>query len=365
MNVMILRKFKLMTLLTFFILLPLQSYAEINLPPLPEPVTSNAVASVSINGKQTILSFSGLSADKKITSMHNKAWKLEINTDGSKPEESANWQSITPLPSLQEPLGRLASSAVGINDSVYIFGGYNLGRSRSFDTAPGVYKYHVPTDSYAQLEPMPVSVNDALTLVYRDRFIYVISGWQNDGAINLVQVYDTLKNEWFQASPFIGTAVFGHAGGIVDNVIMVCDGAKITAQFAANKTIDQETNCYLGEINVTRPDKINWVQWVHPTDQGRFRMAASGDIENDSIIFVGGATLPHQLNGMSYSGNAVQPTSEIWTYNITKRSWKVTESPQAIMDVKGLIKVGKKMFTIGGMLDKQAVTGKVITHIGG
>jgi N-acetylneuraminic acid mutarotase len=395
----------------FSVILSFQSHGKLNLPPLPEPVTNNAVASVTIDGKQSILSFTGLTADKKISSMHNKAWRLDVVDDGTKStgnvsnsnvsseteskqlstpnfsfEIKANtkakvktdfenkWQAITSLPSLQEPHGRIGSTAVGVNDSVYIFGGYNLGSSKSFDTAPGVYKYHVPTDTYAQLEPMPVSVNDAVALVYRDRYIYVISGWNNDAAVNLVQVFDTLKNEWFQASPFIGTPVFGHAGGIVDNVIMICDGAKVTPQLAANRTITQQASCYLGEINVTRADKISWYQWVHPTDVGRFRMAAAGDVENDRIIFVGGANAPHganaeridskAINSNSQNDKPLTPSNEIWIYNIGKRSWQVSKSPQASMDQRGLLNVSGNWITLGGMLDKQQVTDKVIVHIG-
>lgn len=334
---------------------------NLNLPALPEPVTNNAVASVTIDGQQTILSFAGLPADKKISNMHNKAWKLDVSNASETKQNT--WQTIAPLPSIHKEHGRLAATAVGMGDSVYIMGGYNLSRSKSYDKAAGVYKYHVPSNTYAQLEPMPVSVNDAVALTYRDRYIYLISGWNNDAAVNLVQVYDALKNEWFQASPFIGIPVFGHAGGIVDNVIMICDGAAVTPHFAANKTIDQQASCYLGEINVVRPNKIDWYQWVHPTDEGRFRMAAAGDIENDQIIFVGGAQAPHNFDGVSYQGKVLEPTSEIWTYNISKRSWKVTESSQAIMNAKSLIKVDENWVTIGGMIEKQKVTGKVIGHI--
>lgn len=342
----------------FFMFIAFAAKSNMELPPLPEAVSNNAVASVSIDGQQIIFSFAGVPDDKKFSSIHNKVWRLDIPKDKSK----ASWQSMTPLPSLQKHTGRLATTALGVNDSVYIIGGYHSNRSRSYDTAPGMYKYHVPTDTYAQLEPIPVSVSDAVALNYRDRYIYVLSGWHNDGAVNLVQVYDIVKNEWFQATPFAGTGVFGHAGGIVDNVLMVCDGASVTPQLAAQKTISQQTNCYLGEINVTQPNKINWYLWVHPTDQGRFRMAATGDVENDSIVFVGGASLPHQINGISYNGKPAQPTSEVWTYHITKRSWKITQSPQAIMDVRGLIKVGDKMITLGGMIDKQAITNQVSTH---
>ena len=40
---------------------------------------------------------------------------------------------------------------------------------------------------------MPVPVDDSVALSYKERYIYLISGWHNDGNVNLVQVYDTKK----------------------------------------------------------------------------------------------------------------------------------------------------------------------------
>lgn len=331
----------------------------LELPPLPEPVTNNAVATVTVNDVQYIVSFMGLGAGKTHKDVHNKVWKLAIK----KGDENLQWQSARSVPGSLKLKGRLASIAIGVDNLIYVFGGYTVAEDHSEQSAPDVYSYNVLTDHYQLLPPMPVPVDDAIALSYKQRYIYLISGWHNDGNVNLVQVYDTLKNEWQQASPFLGAPVFGHAGGIVDNQLMVCDGVTTVAHMTQRRTFKQETACYLGEIDVINPTKINWYQWVHPTDEGRYRMAAVGDVENDRILFIGGATNPYNFNGIGYDGNPAEPSNEIWSYHIGKRSWKVLESAHATMDHRGLIQVGDKWLTVGGMGEKQTVLDKLTIHL--
>ena len=246
--------------------------AENSLPALPEPVTNNAVAAVMVKDEQHIISFMGLGAGKGIKDVHNKVWKLTIKADGT----NTGWQTMPSVPSSLKLKGRLASVAVGLDDRLYLFGGYTVATDHTEVSAPDVYAFDVKTDSYTLLSPMPVPVDDAVALVYKSRYIYLISGWHNDGNVNLVQVYDTFKDEWFQASPFLGKPVFGHAGGIVDNQMMICDGVTTQAHMLRRRSFAAEAACYLGEINMINPSKINWYSWVHPTDESRYRMAAAG-----------------------------------------------------------------------------------------
>ena len=48
---------------------------------------------------------------------------------------------------------------------------------------------------------MPVPVDDAIAVVYQDRYIYLISGWHDFGNVNLVQQYDVIADSWSQATP--------------------------------------------------------------------------------------------------------------------------------------------------------------------
>lgn len=342
----------------FILLTSAASHAD-GLPPLPEPVTNNAVASVEVDGTTHIVSFMGLGKGKGFKDVHNKVWKLSVDADG----KHSGWQEMTPVPSSLKLRGRLASVAVGVDGLIYLFGGYTVAQDHSEVSAPDVFSYNVTTDSYDRLSPMPVPVDDSVALVYRDRYIYLVSGWHNDGNVNLVQVYDIQKNQWFQASPFLGKPVFGHAGGIVDNQMMICDGVTTVAQMTSRRTFAAEAACYLGEINFTAPSKINWYQWVHPTDVSRYRMAAAGDISNDRILFVGGSTNPYNYDGIGYNKQPSEPDFEIWSYYLDGRTWKTTTSSQATMDHRGLLKVGDKWVTVGGMGKNQKVLDAVTTHI--
>jgi hypothetical protein len=53
-------------------------------------------------------------------------------------------------------------------------------------SVPDVYAYHVLEDHYKALTFMPVPVADSIVLPYQNRYIYLISGWHNDGDVNLV-----------------------------------------------------------------------------------------------------------------------------------------------------------------------------------
>ena len=78
-------------------------------------------------------------------------------------------------------------------------------------------------------------VDDTVALVYQNRYIYLVSGWHGSGIskstgnVNLVQVFDSQQGRWFNATPFPGAPVFGHAGGIVDDQFLIVDGVKVNA----------------------------------------------------------------------------------------------------------------------------------------
>ena len=62
-------------------------------------------------------SFMGLGKGKTYKDVHNRAWQLVINNN----DKPLQWQALSPLPSSLALKGRLASVAVGVKDSVYIF----------------------------------------------------------------------------------------------------------------------------------------------------------------------------------------------------------------------------------------------------
>ena len=334
--------------------------APIALPALPEPVSNNAVASVTIEDTQYVFSFMGLGKGKTHKDVHNRAWQLVINNN----DKPSQWQALPPVPSSLALKGRLASVAVGVNDSVYIFGGYMVDEEHNEISTPDVYKYAPVTGEYTLLTPMPVPVDDATALVYQDRYVYLISGWHNDGNVNLVQVYDTQTAQWQQASPFLGSPVFGQAGGIVNSTMVICDGVSVTPHSDKRRSFAPETACFKGDIDKENPFKIDWRTLDHPTGTARYRMAAAGNKDTNKIYFVGGSTNPYNYNGIGYNGEPSTADDAIWIFDIAEETWVIlkTDAEVPTMDHRGLINVNGSWSTIGGMLGAQLVTSKVTSH---
>ena len=178
----------------------------------------------------------------------------------------------------------------------------------------------------------------------------------------LVQVYNIDSNTWSQATPFPGQPVFGHAGGIVNNMMVVCDGVKITFHLNKKRSYAPQSACFKGMIDEKNPEKIAWYRLKHPTGVGRYRMAASGDTSSNGIIFVGGSDNPYNYNGIGYNKVPSLPDNSIWQFDTVSQQWQVTASPIATMDHRNLLIINNQWITLGGMLDNQQVTNKVIQH---
>jgi len=89
---------------------------------------------------------------------------------------------------------------------------------------------------------MLIPVDDTVALVYQDRYIYLISGWHDVGNITDVQILDTKNKRWYFGTPFPGQPVFGHAGGIVANNIVVIDGVKVAGLNEGSVSIKWRSN---------------------------------------------------------------------------------------------------------------------------
>ena len=320
---------------------------------IPVPVSNNGVAQVKVNNNWYWISFSGLGNNKGYQDVHNRTFAFDVSKN--------KWLEKSPVP-IAKPInglvGRLASVATAINETAYVFGGYTVAKDHSEVSVPDVYAYHVLSDKYQALAPMPVPVDDSIALPYNNRYIYLISGWHNDGNVNLVQVYDIKTDKWQQASPFPGKAVFGHAGGIVDNTILVCDGVRVDVHLNKRRSYAAETACYRGEIDSQTPHKIAWFKVEHPTGESRYRMAAKGIVNNTTnkeIVFVGGSNNPYNYNGIGYNGMPSEPSNQIWRYNIKTAQWQITTTDTATMDHRALLELNGELFTLGGMGKKQQV----------
>lgn len=317
---------------------------------LPEPVSNNAVASVAAGDSLFVYSFMGISEGKTYKDIHSKAFKYNV--------EKNTWRSIEDVPG---DSGRLAATAVTVDAKIYIFGGYTVAEDGSETSVPDVYMLHPLADEFSLISKMPVPVDDAVSLVYKDRYIYLISGWHNNDNVNNVQIFDTHNDQWQQGTPFPGPPVFGHAGGIAGNKIVIADGVKIIeGEKEGERSFTMSPESWLGIIENGNIAEINWKKLPEHPGDARYRMAAIGDEE--CIIFAGGSTNPYNYNGIGYNGEPSVPDSSIFAYNLKDSAWQeLATAPVATMDHRSLIKAGNRYYLVGGMLNQQKVSNRVFS----
>ena len=344
-------------LLSFILSIRANALNETEFALLPEPVANNAVTHITFDNKDYLLSFSGLGKNKAYRDVHNKAFIYDVN--------QRKWQVIPNVP-IEKPIngltGRLASVATSIESKAYVFGGYTVAKDHSEVSVPDVYSFDVTNASYQRLASMPVPVDDSVALPYNNRYIYLVSGWHNDGNVNLVQLYDIKTDTWQQASPFPGKPVFGHAGGIVGNTLVICDGVRVDVHINKRRSYAAEASCYLGKIDKKKPTKIAWQLLPHPTEKSRYRMAAVGIAKYQKIVFIGGSDNPYNFNGIGYNGLASSPDNGVWIYDITTQRWQVKATSNATMDHRGLLRIDDQLITIGGMGENQQVLQTINLH---
>ena len=153
--------------------------------------------------------------------------------------------------------------------------------------------------------------------------------------------------------------MFGHAGGIVDTTLLVCDGVKVVALPDRRRTFAAETACYLGTVDADNPLKIDWRIAAHPTATARYRMAAVGLPQRKQIVFWGGSDNPYNYNGIGYDGHPSEPTNQLWIYDLKASKWQVTEHKPRTMDHRGLVVIDNTALVVGGMTTGQQVTNQV------
>ncbi|MEO0998696.1 MAG: galactose oxidase [Pseudomonadota bacterium] len=312
--------------------------AGLALPPLPEPVSNNAVAAVEIAGVTYIASFSGIGGALDYKDIHKKSWVYD--------SASGRWQRAPDVPG---GAGRLASVAVGLGETIYVFGGYTVAADGSEVSLPAVHAFDPAARRFTALAPMPVPVDDAVAVTYGGRYIYLISGWHDVGNVNLVQRYDTENDDWMQATPWPGEPVFGHAGGSVGTDIVVCDGVIVDATVVPRRFRDTRA-CFHGRIRADDPRRIDW-QAIAPRPGGAcYRAAAAGDAATGRVLFAGGGDNPYNYDGIGYDGVPAEPCGTAVAYDLTARRWQTLPAADpATMDHRGLIEAGGRFWRLGGL----------------
>ncbi len=322
-------------------------------PPLPEAIANNAVAASTVDGRDRLFTFLGLGAGKDFRAITTKAWALDLAL--------GRWEA---LPNVPGPVGRIAATAQAFGERVYVFGGYSVAADSKETTSPAVNIYDVRKRSYSRGTDIPVPVDDTVSAVWRDRLIFLISGWSVDNNIDAVQIYDPALDRWRRATSVPGVPVFGHAGGIARDSIIYCGGARVQAPKSPKYVINPE--CYRGDIDPLDPTAVAWRGIASHPGGSRYR-AAAGAVQTGGVVgvmFVGGTSNPYNYNGVGYDGQPSEPEAASWIYDIDRNVW--VEGPRLTapsMDHRGLVATGGAWWTIGGFGRAQTVSNQV-TRIG-
>jgi len=316
---------------------------------LPEPISNNAVAVALGPDGPTLYSFNGLKAGKSWKDTSNAAYACVIATESCKI-----------IASVPVPEGRLASAAVTVAGKIYIFGGYTVAANGDEVSTPEVFAYDPATGRYEQKTDMPTPVDDALVVPYQNRFIYVISGWHDEGNVSVVQMFDTMTGAWTEATPFPGTPVFGHAGGIAGDSIIVSDGVATVFADGKRKFVPAKLT-WRGDIDPKSPTQITWRGVDAHAGAAKYRMAAVGDEAGHRIIFAGGAANPYNYDGIGYDGVPAKPSGGFFAYDLKSDQWmELGRLAEPSMDHRGLAQSGQEYYILGGMDADQKVTDRIV-----
>jgi hypothetical protein len=316
---------------------------------LPEPLANNAVAAATIAGRPHLFSFLGIGPTRDHRTISTRAYVLDL--------ESGRWER---LPDVPGRLGRLAATAQGLGRRVFVFGGYEVAADGSETTSAATDIYHVDERRYSRGRDAPVPLDDSVSGVWRDRLIYLVSGWSTNRTVTTVQAYDPAADVWLDATPIPGTPVFGHAGGVIDDAIVYCGGARMLG--AGGPKYGPNSECFRGDIDPGRPTQVTWRAIAAHPGPPRYR-AAAGPVRTTTgagVLFVGGTANPYNFNGIGYDGRPAEPEPTSWLYDVANDRWIAGPSLDVpTMDHRGLVTAGGAWWTIGGFTAGQTVS----THV--
>ncbi|TFW26531.1 Kelch repeat-containing protein [Duganella callida] len=270
---------------------------------------------------------------------------------------SGVWRKVGDIPVAQ---GRLASAALTVGGKVYLIGGYTVSARGEEVSTPEVMRFLPDSGRFATESIMPVPVDDSVALPWRDRWIVMVSGWHDKGNVADVQMYDTLTQRWSSATPYPGKPVFGHAGGLVDDTMVICDGVGADKGADGKNVFAISNECWQGTLDPQQPDRIRWRQLPAHPGAPLYRAGAVGD--GGRILFAGGSSRPYNYNGIGYDKQPSEPSDAVFSFDPASGTWRSHAAlPQAGMDFRGLIPLGDGEYGLfGGIRAGQQVSAGVI-----
>lgn len=318
--------------------------------PMPIAVSNNAVAALERHGATYLYSMMGIGPERTWDTITRRAFELNLST--------GLWHEIKPV---HGEKGRIAGIAAGVGGKVYLFGGYTVAEDQSEVSAPNVDIYDPGAESWSRGSDMPVPVDNSVAGVYRNRWIYLVSGWSMTDNVSDVQIYDTLTDSWRVATPTPGTPVFGHSGGLVGETFVYCDGAFKRPE-GTSPRYGPTNECWRGEINQDDMRIIEWKRIEPHPGASRYRAAAGGSPSTNRIYFTGGTDRPYNFDGIGYDGAPSEPIAVTFAWDVAAARWVTVDDDVKMptMDHRGLLLLDERRIRVGGMEAGQVVTNRVI-----
>ncbi len=322
-------------------------------PDLPEPRANNAVARLVIGDLDVWLSAAGLGAGKHWQDIRADAW---LYRPGDR-----RWQV---LPGLPDGVGRLGSHAVALAGQLVVIGGYSVDEHAHEVSTPALFALQLdPAPAWIELTRMPVPVDDAVALVHAQRWLYLLSGWSDTGNVNLVQRFDGMARQWTQVEPWPGAPVFGHAGGLVGDRLVICGGARIHYPEHGPRQFVSSPECWLATIRATDSRRLDWKPIAAMPGPPRYRAGAAGARVQgaDRVLFAGGSDRPYNYDGIGYDGEPAAALDTIVSFNLDLGVWECHgRAPAPSMDHRGLIVDGEDLVLIGGLDRDRNASARVV-----
>ncbi len=306
---------------------------------LPQAVANNAVASIDGAGGCQLLSAMGIDGSRQAAGISAQAW---LFTD--------RWEALPDVPGLP----RLAASAVTVQGKVYVLGGYSVAESGAETSHTDVAIFDPETRTWSSGATLPTAIDDAIAVSWRDRWIVVVSGWSQTTPVRAVQIFDVESGVWDVGTPFPGSPVFGHAGALVGDDLVLIDGV---ASGTTGFRIVSQT--WRGRLDPSSPTTIEWTQLPDHPGPARYR-AAAGRLDG-LLMFHGGTSDPYNYDGLSYTtGTPSAPLADAIAFDPATTTWgPLLDKPIATMDHRSLVGCGARVFTVGGMEAGPTVSGAV------
>ena len=313
--------------------------------PLPIAVTNNAVASGRIAGVWWAFSVLGVDSTKRWSGITRRAFAWS--------SEARAWRALPDVPGM---VGRLAATAQVVRGRLYVVGGYTVDSAGVEHSLANVDIYDPATGRWSAGAPTPVAVDDAVSGVYRDSLVYLVSGWHETDNVRDVQLYDVAHDRWTKGTPIPGRGVFGHTGALAAGRIVFVDGAAKTTGGPKYALVRQ---AWIGTINPRDPERISWQAGVRHPGPPLYRAAAA--VCGALVVIAGGTANPYNYNGIGYDSQPSAPRKAVLAYDTRRGQWRTLPSlPTTTMDHRGLLARGTTGWIIGGMRASQRVSAETV-----